>query len=101
MPSKKSNTAPMMMHSRASFASPAKAKAVATQPEKRLQQVTKLGMCFFIFSFFYVVYRVFILAMTVWSPVVACPIFTQTSESTGRKRSTRLPSLMKPRCSSM
>lgn len=23
-------------------------------------------------------------AMTVWSPVVACPIFTQTSESIGR-----------------
>ena len=43
----------------------------------------------------------FNLAITVWFPVVACPIFTQTSVPTGRYTSTREPNLMNPMCSSM
>lgn len=44
MPSKKSNIAPMIMKSNARSMSPVKAKDVAIQPEKRLQQVMELGM---------------------------------------------------------
>ena len=40
-------------------------------------------------------------AITVRSPVVACPIFTHTSVPMGRKTSTLDPSFMKPRCSSI
>ena len=40
-------------------------------------------------------------AITVRSPVVACPIFTHTSVPMGRNTSTLDPSFMKPRCSSM
>ena len=48
IPSKKSNTAPMMMNKKAMLIWPPRAKTVATQPEIRLQQVRVLGMCFFI-----------------------------------------------------
>ena len=44
IPSKKSNTAPMTIHSRASSGLFTKANDVAMQPEMRLQQVIELGM---------------------------------------------------------
>ena len=48
MPSKKSKTAPIIIHSNATFISPVKANAVAMQPEIKLQHVMLLGICFFI-----------------------------------------------------
>lgn len=48
MPSKKSNTAPIMIHVSAQRGEPPKAQAVAMQPETRLLQVRVLGMCFVI-----------------------------------------------------
>ena len=50
IPSKKSNTAPIIINSNATSILPAKAKPIAMQPEIRLQQVILLGICFFIFT---------------------------------------------------
>lgn len=55
MPSKKSNTAPMIIHNNAIFGFPPKANDVAMQPETRLQQVIVFGICFLILiSFQYI-----------------------------------------------
>jgi hypothetical protein len=45
IPSKKSNVAPMIIQVKDISAFPPKAKAVAMQPEMRLQHVIVLGMC--------------------------------------------------------
>ena len=57
-----------------------------------------LALCQALLSVFFLSFR---RAITVRSPVVACPIFTHTSVPKGRNTSTLDPSLMKPRCSSM
>lgn len=46
MPSKKSKTAPITIHAKASLGSKYKAQVMAMQPERRLQQVMVLGICF-------------------------------------------------------
>ena len=51
IPSKKSNTAPMIIHVNDISILPLKAYAMAIQPDIRLQQVIVLGMCFLIAIF--------------------------------------------------
>ena len=53
MPSKKSKTAPMIIHNSAISGFPPKANDVAMQPEMRLQQVIVFGICFLILIFSY------------------------------------------------
>lgn len=48
IPSKKSNMAPMTIHSNDHSNMPRNAKCVAMQPEMRLQQVMLLGICLMI-----------------------------------------------------
>jgi hypothetical protein len=54
IPSKKSNTAPNTINSIALSNFPEKAITQATHPEKRLQQVIVLGICFFTDILFFI-----------------------------------------------
>ena len=76
-----------------------KAITPAMQPEKRFRQVTVLGMWRVIA--FAIIVSYFNLAITVWLPVVNCPMLTQISVPNGRYTSTREPNFMNPKCSSI
>ena len=82
-PSKKSKIAPIIMKIKASSKSPLSEKAVAMQPEIRLQQVSALGICFFIWrSLHYSLgWR---RAIIVWLPTVVCPGWIRISALSGK-----------------